>query len=92
MSLLELFCHVDEFCVRFLPQVQAFLLTDDTPKRHRTRSLHLSAVLTLLIQFHSSGYRTFKDYYGKHVLAYLRAEFPGLVSYGRFIEFLLRRS
>ena len=87
-SLLELFCHVDEFCVAFLPVHQQFLLADAKPQRRRKRRLCLSEVMTLLIWFHRSGYRTFKDFYTKHVLVYLRAEFPGLVSYTRFIEFI----
>ncbi len=33
-----------------------------------------------------TGYRDFKRYYQKHVCEHLTAEFPGLVSYGRFVE------
>jgi len=42
--------------------------------------------MTILIGFHLSGYRTFKDYYTRHVLLHQRGEFPGLVSYCRFVE------
>lgn len=87
-SLLELFCHVDDFCVQFLPISQHFLLADGKPHRNRKRGLCLSEVMTLLIWFQRSGYRTFKDFYTKHVQVYLRAEFPGLVSYNRFVEFI----
>ena len=34
--------------------------------------------MTILIWFLRSGYRTFKDFYTKHVRVHLRAEFPGL--------------
>src|SRR5436305_11363738 len=88
MSLLELFCHVDEFCVRFCPQFNARLIADGAKHRNRARSLCESEILTLLLWFHRSGYRTFKDFYCKHVCVYWRAEFPGLVSYHRFIEYL----
>jgi hypothetical protein len=88
MSLLELFCHVDDFCVRFLPDLHKQLLPDAKPKRNRKRSLHLSEVMTILIWFHRSGYRTFKDFYTRFVLVYWRSEFPGLVSYNRFVEFI----
>jgi len=88
MSLLELFCHVDDFCVAFLPIHKQFLLKDGKPHRNRKRGLCQSEVMTLLIWFHRSGYRTFKDFYTKHVLVYLRGEFPGLVSYNRFVEFI----
>ena len=42
--------------------------------------------MTILIYFHMSHYRDFKAYYLRHVLTHLRAEFPGLVSYSRFVE------
>jgi hypothetical protein len=44
--------------------------------------------MTILIHFHQSHYRNFKAYYCEHVLPHLRAEFPGLVSYTRFIDFM----
>jgi hypothetical protein len=45
-------------------------------------------MMTLIIYFHQSHYRTFKAYYTEHVLISLRAEFPGLVSYTRFVELM----
>jgi len=49
-----------------------------------------SELMTLLIHFHQSSYRDrdFKAYYQKYVLLRLRAEFPGLVSYQRFVELM----
>ena len=44
--------------------------------------------MTLLINFHQSGYRSFKTYYEKHVRLYLRWAFPNLVSYNRFVELM----
>jgi transposase len=88
MSVLELFCHVDDFCQQFLPSYQAHLLADGGRQRQRARSLSASEIMTLLILFHQSHYRDFKAFYTQHVLKYLRAEFPGLVSYTRFVEFI----
>jgi len=88
MSLLELFCHVDTFCVRFEPWLRQRTLTTKKYARQRKRSLCLSEVMTLLIAFHHSAYRTFKDFYTRHVLVHWRAEFPGLVSYNRLVEFI----
>jgi hypothetical protein len=88
MSLLELFCNVYQFCVQCQPTLNKRLLPDTKTRRHRKPSLCLSEVMTILVRFHHSGYRTFKDFYTKHVLVFLRAEFPGLVSYCRFVEFL----
>ena len=44
--------------------------------------------MTIMVNFHISRYRTFKDYYLKHVCQHLRSEFPGLVSYNRFVELM----
>ncbi len=44
--------------------------------------------MTIVIQFHLSGYRAFKAYYTKEVRPHQRAEFPGWVSYNRFVELM----
>jgi hypothetical protein len=44
--------------------------------------------MTIVVGFHLSGYRTFKDYYLGQVLRHQRPYFPGLVSYNRFVELL----
>jgi hypothetical protein len=87
-SLLELFVHVDDFCQSFLPTLEQHLLTSGVIKRRRERSLSISEVMTIVIHFHQSHYRNFKAYYCEHVLTHLRNEFPGLVSYTRFVEFM----
>jgi hypothetical protein len=43
-------------------------------------------VLTILVSFHLSGYRTFKGYYTEHVLPHPFPYFPTRVSYPRFVE------
>jgi hypothetical protein len=42
--------------------------------------------VTIIIHFHQSRYRDFKTYYTDHVCQHLRAEFPNLVSYERFVS------
>lgn len=88
MSLLELFCHVDDFCQNFLPQYEAHLLASGVRLRQRARGLSVSEIMTILILFHQSHYRDFKAFYSQEVLGHLRPEFPGLVSYTRFVEFM----
>jgi hypothetical protein len=44
--------------------------------------------MTILIHFQQSHYRNFKAFYCEHVLLHLRSEFPGLVSYTRFNDFI----
>jgi transposase len=88
MSLLELFCHVDDFCRTFVPPWQHLQLTSGVRRRDRARTLSLSEIMTILIWFHCSGYRNFKTYYQEYVHPHLQAEFPALVSYTRFVEFM----
>jgi hypothetical protein len=48
----------------------------------------MSEMMTLVMAFQDSDYRTFKHFYRKEVCRHWRAEFPRLVSYQRFIECL----
>jgi hypothetical protein len=87
-SLLELFCDVDDFCQDFLPMWRNQLFSAGEIQRERKRSLSPSEIMTILIHFHQSHYRHFKAYYTEYVLERLKGEFPGLVSYTRFVEFI----
>lgn len=62
MSLLELFCAVDDFWIAFEPTWRQQLLTDGEKRRQRTGQLCLSEVMTIIIHFHHSHYRHFKSY------------------------------
>jgi hypothetical protein len=87
-SLLELFCDVDDFCQAFLPFWKKQLLASGQRQRLRAHSLTTSEIMTILIAFHQSHYRDFKAYYLEQVCKYWRSEFPGLVSYTRFVEYI----
>ena len=87
-SLVEMFCDVDDFCQIFLPQWETKLLASGEKQRRRPGQLSISEIMTIVIHFHQSNYRTFKAYYSKHVCVNLRAEFPGLVSYERFVALM----
>ena len=88
LSLEELFCCVDDFCQSFEPQWERQLLGHGLQLRKRERSLRLSEIMTILIAFHQSCYRNFKTYYQQKVQTQWSAEFPALVSYNRFIEWI----
>jgi hypothetical protein len=47
-------------------------------------------MMTILIAFHLSGYRTFKHFYIGHVQRYWQAVFPELLSYTRFLNLMPR--
>lgn len=87
MDILPLFFEIDEFCQYFEPIWNQHLIAQNCKKRNRRRNLALSEVMTILILFHKSGYRNLKQFYLEFVCHYLRAEFPHLVSYQRFVEF-----
>lgn len=84
MSVLELFCDVDDFMLSFEPQLKATQIAEGK-QRQRAGQLCPSEIMTILIHFHQSHYRTFKAYYTEHVQVHLAREFPHLVSYTRFI-------
>jgi hypothetical protein len=74
---------------RFEPEWKASELTTGK-QRDRAGKLCLSEVMTILIHFHQSHYRTFKAYYQEHVQVHMRSEFPQLVSYTRFVALIPR--
>ena len=90
MSILELYCLVDESWQQFAPAWERDLLAAGTRHRRRATCLHPSEIMTIAILFQQSHYRTFKAFYTEYVQVHLRAEFPRLVSYNRFIELLPR--
>ena len=79
-----LFYHVDEFCKIFEQEIVKYLL----PKSrfsHRKGSMSLSEIITLRVMYHTSGYKTVKDFFireNSELISY----FPNLVSYSRFVE------
>lgn len=88
MNTLQIFCDVDDFCGQFAQIWHQHLLAAQPKLQNRKFGLCLSEVMTIVIQFHISGYRTFKAYYIDQILTHQRAEFSGLVSYNRFVELL----
>jgi hypothetical protein len=87
-SILPLFSDLDDFCQSFEPTFKTKQLESGTLRRQRQSTLILSEVMTIIVWFQQSGYRTFKDFYLKEVSKHLRDEFPNLVSYNRFVELM----
>jgi hypothetical protein len=59
------------------------------PSTRATRR-HPAEIMTILILFQQSGYRTFKAFSPHHVQTQLHTDFPGLVSYTRVVDLLPR--
>ncbi len=87
-SLLELFVHVDDFCQEFIPAMEQQLLQSGQRHRIHQRPLSISEVMTILIHFYQSHYQHFKAYCTEHMLLHLEADFPDLISYIRFVDFI----
>ena len=60
MSLLELFCSVDDYWQANAQNWNGLLLGTSGKKRNRAGMLHPSEIMTILIHFHQSHYRDFK--------------------------------
>lgn len=86
----SLFCFADDFLRYFQDWFAKSLLACGPKKRNRPTRLHISEIVTILIAYAESGFRWFKDYY-TYVFLHHRKEFPGLVSYDRFVA-LIKRS
>ena len=89
LDLTQIFCDVDDFYQYFQRnrENQPQLPSDDRQKPCLSR-LGVSEVMTIVIAFHGSGYKTFKEFYLKQVLPYWQREFPNLSSYNRFVELI----
>ena len=88
MSLLELFCDVDDFYNLFSKKLSERQLGAAKRKPGPKQRLSVSEVMTIMILFHQSNYRCFKQFYNKYVCCHLSKEFPDLVSYNRFVELM----
>ena len=82
----EIFCEIDDLCNDVFAQEGRRLLPNPERRRARKSTLCLSEIMTIMVLFHLSHYRTFKDYYEHCVIKMLRCYFPALVSYNRFVE------
>ena len=85
-KLVDLFCSVDDFCTVFMPQWQKYLIDSGERKRNRQSRMSSSEIMTIIIAFHMSHQRDFKNFYIGIVRRYHHNDFPNLLSYTRFLE------
>ena len=86
IDLTELFCNIDDFWKSFEPLWKERQIAMGKQGGKRKASLSASEVMTIVVSFHTCGYRNFKTFYSGHLLKYHRRKFPGLPSYNRFLE------
>lgn len=88
MDIVTIFCDIDDFCRHLLTPQHPQLEARSLQSKYRPLCLTLSEIMTILVFFHASHYRTFKHFYFAHMLGQRRAEFPTLPSYTRFVELI----
>lgn len=81
----EIYYQVDTFCLHFFNALGSHILGNPPKKKPK---LSVSEVITLMILFHHSGYRTMKGFYTTYVKIHMGHLFPKTVSYNRFVELM----
>ena len=84
MELTELYCCIDDFWKSFKREWDMHLIGTGKSKRGPEAELTIPEMMTIVILFHQSNYRTFKYFYF-YVCDYMRKDFPQLISYSRFV-------
>jgi hypothetical protein len=90
IPLTEIFCLIDDFCKHFEREQSKFLLPGKKHSRGNPCRMTLSEIMTILVMFHFSHYRTFKDFYLNCILSHHKYDFPNALSYNRFVELMPR--
>ncbi len=90
-QIIAIFCEIDDFCNEYEEYCCHNSLPETTGPSKKSR-LALSEIMTIIVYFHLSHYRTFKWYYKNYVSEHLRGYFPNLVSYTRFVELMQQSS
>ena len=90
-NVVELFCAVDDFCIELHEKIVSRTLEnlEDKKQQYRTPQLCESEIMSIVIAFQTSGYRTFKQYYLAAQMM-LKKFFPKMPSYNRFVELMPR--
>jgi len=81
----EIFYLVDEFCLEFQQTIKKHTLGNE-PKRKPKMSC--SEVITIMVLFHSGGFKNMKHFYLYYVQKHQLDLFPNTVSYNRFVELM----
>lgn len=84
--IVEIFCDMDDFYKTYCETFSCWILPFPERKRRRESQMAASEIMTILVLFHLSHYRTFKDFYIQCVEKELKEYFPTIVSYQRFVE------
>ena len=63
MLLTKIYCNTDDFVKKMKKYYQSLFLPHNKIRKVREPELSLSEIMTIIIYFHFSKYRPFKNYY-----------------------------
>jgi hypothetical protein len=86
--LTDIFCQIDDFCNGFDKDCSNYFLTSNETKSKKPSRISLSEIMTIMILFHRSDYRTFKYFYLLVIRGSLKNDFPNAVSYPRSLQLM----
>lgn len=89
-KVIEIFCKIDDMTIIFKDFEAKNCLFNSDYIPTRKPQLADSEIITILVLYHQSGYKTFKDFYTRFVLRALKSYFPKIVSYDRFLTLMKR--
>lgn len=84
-KIIEIFYLIDEFRIEFDKSVEKHLLGNKPKRRPK---LSPSEVITIMVMFHTGGFRNMKHFYLHYVKVHMGHLFPDTVSYNRFVELM----
>jgi Transposase DDE domain len=82
--LTSIFVEIDDYCKLYSEEFSKKLIADGKVHRERASGLSDSELMTIVVGFHGSGFRTLKHFY-IYLLNSQKSLFPKLLSYSRFI-------
>jgi hypothetical protein len=85
VDIVTVFCEIDDFCKVF-EKLWKKRAVSNRRMRNRRGVLSMSEVMTILVLYHSSGYKNLKSFYLQEIGLHYRGEFPHQISYNRFVE------
>lgn len=88
--IVEIFCDIDDFCKDHEREIKSRCLPFSGQKRQRETELCKSEIMTILVLFQMSHYRTFKGFYLDCVLQQWAGYFSSAISYPRFVALMPR--
>lgn len=81
----EIFYLIDEFCIEFDQSVKKHIIGNKPKRRPR---MSCSEVITIMVMFHTGGFRNMKHFYLFYIQQHKSDLFPNTVSYNRFVELM----